>query len=368
MQNTPLSSPLPGRPNTTSADGARPGANVITILNSVWMRASPRAGSGQPHIACGLFSVSLKTSVRSTVGVTSAGFPCACAGLSAPTSAPQSARARSRRTDEPESHGGSSTSLFSRKWFVCARRPRASGLRYAAPRGESSSPRAPDVASATRMCCEDAAPPTRSIAAIASATESDSSASRSRRWMGRSSVEMGRARMALRHTPTEEELNPIFPTIPGCIERISVLSFSLPVLPSRDAYLDDHPDLGLFLPCNRRHREVLAHRFTPIPVLGQDLLRAAARVLGKTPRDRRAPVVPLTQRDLAARVERNDVQDVHSLTLFFGVGTEAIRDALHLLEQVRSESPDGRAERFRDGTDVRPFEFACFLEQIAVDG
>ena len=97
---------------------------------------------------------------------------------------------------------------------MCATIPFASSRRYTPPRGESSSPRAP-FASAMRMCWLEAAPPSFSKVAIAASTESDSRAIRSSKWMGKSEVEIGRARMAFKHTPTDCELNPIFPTIPG---------------------------------------------------------------------------------------------------------------------------------------------------------
>lgn len=48
--------------------------------------------------------------------------------------------------------------------------------------------------------------------------------------MGKSEVEIGRARIAFKHTPTDAELNPIFPTIPGCLSDRMISTY----MPIRD--------------------------------------------------------------------------------------------------------------------------------------
>ena len=71
------------------------------------------------------------------------------------------------------------------------------------------------VGSARRICAEEARPPRDSILEIAVA---DVSASRHRRkatCIGSLVASVGLARIALRVVPTDEELKPIFPTIPA---------------------------------------------------------------------------------------------------------------------------------------------------------
>lgn len=113
MLYTLVSAPLPGLPNTTSPFGSFPFSKVITTLNRV--SDSPRpppVGSEEQQIACGEFSVLENTRLRSRVASTTSprrADPTSCANPR------QSERAFSRRKGEPDSQGGSSTSLFSRK-------------------------------------------------------------------------------------------------------------------------------------------------------------------------------------------------------------------------------------------------------------
>ena len=95
-------------------------------LKSVWTSAV-RFGSGEQQIACGVLKVSEKKRARSNFA--SMAFPEIRPSPSSRMSSPQIVLARSRRTGEPESHGGSSTSLFSRKWLVCMTIPFASSSR-----------------------------------------------------------------------------------------------------------------------------------------------------------------------------------------------------------------------------------------------
>ena len=133
-----------------------------------------------------------------------------------------------------------------------------------------------------------------------------------------------------------------------------------------EPYLCDHPDLGLPFLLDRYHREVLPDGLPPVPFLAQNLsLRSRC---ADPPREARAPIVPLAERDFAARVEGYNIQDIHRLPLLLGVGANAIRNALHLLQQVGSELSDGDAELLRDCTNVRPVKLACLLEELAVDG
>lgn len=113
MLYTLVSAPLPGLPNTTSPFGSFPFSKVITILNRVSdCPRPPPVGSEEQHIACGALSVSENTRLRSRAASTTSprrAGPTSCA------IPPQRARAISRRKSEPDSQGGSSTSLFSRK-------------------------------------------------------------------------------------------------------------------------------------------------------------------------------------------------------------------------------------------------------------
>lgn len=82
----------------------------------------------------------------------------------------------------------------------------------------------------------------------------------------------------------------------------------------------------------------------------------------KLPREARAPIVPLAERNLAARVESNDVKQAD-------VGAcNAIRDARQLFEEVRREITNRRAELGCDLEDCRPVELTALLEQHMVDG
>lgn len=122
--------------------------------------------------------------------------------------------ARSRRIGDPESQGGSVTYLLDRKWFVWHSIPCPLGCRCTSPLGESSSPRGP-VWSAINMCAEAAMPPRELRVCIADAAAGASRQSRSTMCIGSAEVEIGLARIAFRQTPTDEELNPILPTIPA---------------------------------------------------------------------------------------------------------------------------------------------------------
>ena len=81
------------------------------MLKSVRIRAS-RLGSGEQHIACGELTVSEKKRALSSFTSTS---PIRPPGRSSPMSSSQIAFARESRTGEPDSHGGSSMSVFARK-------------------------------------------------------------------------------------------------------------------------------------------------------------------------------------------------------------------------------------------------------------
>lgn len=227
---TGLAFSVPGLPKTTSADGSLPCSKRMTILKSVSNRLPLFA-----QIPSGSPLVSEKTLCRRSWGET------LLASISF-SKFSQSSLARVQRGPEPDSHGGSSTNVFSRKWLVCTRMPWLSGLRYLLPTGETSRPRLPWLASAMRMCWLDAGPPSFSKVEIASSIDVHSSAMRNSRWIGRRSVFVGRARMAFKQTPKEELLNPILPTMPGYYRQPEFSTTSDGFLRTLAPYLDDHPD------------------------------------------------------------------------------------------------------------------------------
>ncbi len=79
------------------------------------------------------------------------------------------------------------------------------------------------------------------------------------------------------------------------------------------------------------------------------------------PSETSAPVVPLSECDLAPRVEGDDVENVDFIRF------DPICDPSHLFEEVRGQSLNGSMELFGDLTDLRPVEFAVQLEQFAVN-
>lgn len=142
-------------------------------------------------------------------------------------------------------------------------------------------------------------------------------------------------------------------------------------------YLNDHPNLRFPVLRDRHECEILGHALPPVPVLGQDLLLASRSA--DLPPESRTSVVPQAQRDLAPRIERNDVQDVHprpTFKLFWAMSSSTrrtlpsgntVRDAFHLFKQIGREAADANAELFRLLTDMRPVELACLFEEVAID-
>lgn len=182
----------------------------MMILNNVSI-LSARAGSGIQQMAWGELKVSEKTSDRNITGerpLWSTSFPCAVSIFS------HKACARSRRIGEPSSHGRSSTRVLARKWLVCTMSPEVSSCRVTVPAGDTSRPRLP-ACDEMRICWLDAHPRRRSISARASDSEDCSRSRRRTTCTGSICASVKRTRMAFRHTPTEAELKPILPTMPG---------------------------------------------------------------------------------------------------------------------------------------------------------
>lgn len=133
-------------------------------------------------------------------------------------------------------------------------------------------------------------------------------------------------------------------------------------------HFDDHPDFGLARPSYGRHREVLAYGNSPVPILRKDL-PSAEDVVGRRqvfqllvpPCKARAAVVPLSEGDLAASVQGNNVKQPD-------ITRDASSDTAHLVEKVRSETLDGRLKLAGGLQYVLPVEFALFSKNVAING
>lgn len=126
--------------------------------------------------------------------------------------------------------------------------------------------------------------------------------------------------MAFRQTPTEDELNPILPTMPGYkySEHATYVSRSV------CTHLSDHPNGRLSSTPDGHKREVLPYGHPPVPVLREHPLPRRP----EPPSKRGTAVVPLPKRNLAARIQRDDIEEPDVTS------TDAIGDSAHFLEKV----------------------------------
>lgn len=174
-------------------------------------------------------------------------------------------RIRSRRTGESSNQTGSSTKLFNKKWLVWTTIRLESSLITKVPRGETSAPRLTDESAIS--ICALVAQPKSSICCMAVSTEGDSRTNRRRMWIGGLDEIIGLALIAFKQTPTERELNPIFPMIPAWTK---IQNFSDGSTRESQCFLTNlchHPYLGFTTPFNGHQYNIIFYLWIPIPIL-----------------------------------------------------------------------------------------------------